>query len=909
MKKTTAFSTIPLAWRLAKDQLLAMKLRTMAAVLIIAAPLSFAWASSFTGVDRIDHGRAEQVIRFGDFGTRFDAQGRTKLSFDQLDSHVQSNSANKAVPVIRNSVRESYQEQCTTCLGQIAWIPSQDSLGGNSQLISGTWPKDSTEVLVADWAVAQGAPTKGKITITHHETPDVTDTDGQGVAEQYTVVGVARTVVGFGKTTYTSVLDDRIRHSVDIKGTNRQYTWFIPGPTLNQNQVDKISSEDLVPSLPGRPAAYGSWALQSMPYLFLTGLAIMVVSGVFLRGFGRMRQSVNTILQNGGSKWTAMILAGMQGAIIAFLVVAVIGAAGALGLIVGQAKPLPEGYPLNADVLQIPWRGMLAYLAATFGLVVTASVIPAVGLRQSQVVEQQKSYSAQDAERDLAPARLGWFTRCGLAFNVVLWPILLVCVFRNVKIPGLRSETSYMLLTGAALVLLTTGVLTAIPFFTWVTSKMRDALWQRDKLDPGVRISLSTGSGLIAATASIVLVAQAALVGHANLASAVQSSGGYITEPINPAQEKSATEIVESLRSSGDFRGVEFFVANRPGDKPSSDSDTNRREARLFSGQCPIDVGKKLDIRGVSACTQQSRLAGRVFVMPATELENVFRLSTAETTHLKSQGALLIGRGHEWETLKKPENLLLAVSTASTSTDEHPIIESRLQLAIQSRTGGFLPGTGDGIRVLIAQEMLQAGSIPSFGTRVLARNRLGMNDGQRRNFRAAASGTPAEPASPATAQAQRFLALAAAFLGLILAVGSAGAAGRVRAMRDLGARFGRRLKVTVQHCFLAGLITSVAGTIFGVLSGLLVGATSIATHPVNYLSWDQPRWGLLWVPFLLPLFAVVFAVPMTWLWSHSTIKASVAGAQRYTAIGTILAAIFIGGVFVWMSMLAGGPVE
>lgn len=264
---------------------------------------------------------------------------------------------------------------------------------------------------MSDVAVAQGAASSGDVHIAQHSDRNATSPKTERSSQSYTIVGVARTVLGRRHIVYTSMLDDDVRRGEVAVGTNRDFMWLVPGPTLTQQQNGSLNALGLQQIQPNDEPYRGTdWAIPVFLLLFLTALACLVTSGVFAQGMGRSRQSLNIVLQNGGSKFMVIACAGVQGLIVALLAAGVYTLTGLVVIGASWFQAPPSHYPLGFDVRIIPWLSLIAPAVGMAALVLVTSIVPAITLRYDAIAQQNKSYSGVDAHRNLKPHRLGWLT-------------------------------------------------------------------------------------------------------------------------------------------------------------------------------------------------------------------------------------------------------------------------------------------------------------------------------------------------------------------------------------------------------------------------------------------------------------------------------------------------------------------
>lgn len=108
-----------LAWHVAFYQLWRMKLRTAAAAMIVAAPLTVLWATTLGDQLRPHNRQVTTALGCGDFPTRLEQHDVSSGTFQQVDDAVQTITNNSAVGVVMNTIDPTFETDCPRCSYQM----------------------------------------------------------------------------------------------------------------------------------------------------------------------------------------------------------------------------------------------------------------------------------------------------------------------------------------------------------------------------------------------------------------------------------------------------------------------------------------------------------------------------------------------------------------------------------------------------------------------------------------------------------------------------------------------------------------------------------------------------------------------------------------------------------------------
>lgn len=875
-----AAEAVILAWRLAWYQATRMKVRMILAALIIAAPVSLLWAASLADGLPIAHDQESRQQELAGYTTRVDAPRGRADTGGKLDAEVRAVVGSRSVPVVVTSVAKTFEDSCARCVQRIAWVSEPAQFGPNSQLVSGRWPTNSREVVVSDYAVAHGATSSGTISLKARDQKSLLR-DSAPAHDEFTIVGVARTVLGSRHIAYTSTLDQSLRAASVRESKSLEHFWFVSGEELSADQQNALDAAGLsmttVSSLPQRDS---EWWFVLWQFLVVTTLACMLVSGVFSAGLGRMRQSLNIVLRNGGSKQFVLLVALMQGVLGAALVIAIMSACALGAVVYGWTQPTSPLVPRGMDWRFVPWDHIIVSILLCAALTLVTSVVPAVGLRYDAVVDQNKTYSGADASQDLAPVCLHTWVKVCLFLCFTLCPLFLVVVFgSHGRLAGysIPAEVGYSVLTGGLALLGTLGIVTSVAFFQWLIARTGESLWTRERVDPSVRVALRA-SGLLAAMAcTLVVVVQGVSFAWPQVSQLTGEHPGQTAVHVGESRWSEATEVVDAVKSSGQFPHLEVFAARRLADADRMPGVGERVETNLFSGDCIGAVGSVFSRRDQPECRVHPKLVAFVEVMPARQLGQVYGLAAEDVEALEENKAILLENPRDSLIHERPEKLTVAVLSAPNDLGTADTLHVRVDFDVVVRKHRHMGGWP---KILIADEALRDQRVPLAISKVIARQRLGLTRGQTDQVRQLSTGRTDQETAVSHGGMPVPQALAAAFLGFLLALGSVGLTGRVRALHDYGASFWQRWRVVAQYCGIVSVIASLGATAFGYLGGGVAALAMTLDARPTYLSWFLPHWTSVAVVGCLPIAALASSVPLTAVWSRMPVDTGIARSHR-----------------------------
>lgn len=598
----------------------------------------------------------------------------------------------------------------------------------------------------------------------------------------------------------------------------------------------------------------------------------------------------------------------MQGALVGAMVCAVQAGVGFGRVALAISQTLPAQYPLGADLAAVPYVPMLVMLVATFGFVVTASVGPAAYLRIAEVTQQSKSYTAAEAQHDFAPAQLAAWTKVGLIAALVSWPLLVILFRWQPSSPRLPAEVTYAVVLLAPAVVVAVSIPSVVAGFDWLVKRIRDHLWRRSKLESGARVSLSTGGLVTALCAGLVVFFQAFMVGWP-ATSTSRAQSGYESYNLASQGNEIPDDVIRRIHNSGEFSGVQMSPVFDLGTAPTSGAEERKLETHVLPGTCWEANGRLVDGRGVVSCQPQIWTRMHLTVMRIDDLRTKYALNEAEVSKLAAGIALVRRTSHAAETTQYRDGVTLDRFSRTRGTGGRTTVASRVSMPVQTKTVESIPARAGNFRVLVAQEYLQQNGVATYASQLETRRRVSLNWWEKQRLLSLIGGEQSNAfASTRTfgfSRSSRVLMSVAGFLGVLVALSSLGAAGQVRALRDLGASFGRRYRVVAQYCALAGLVVAFAGSVFGVFAGGLVSGAAVLTTHDSYVSWQQPLWQYMWIPLLIPLVAVLCAAPLTSVWSRSATDAVASGKWHQLHFLGVGVTVAIVAVSVWLVITGG----
>lgn len=867
---TKLMNTLGLAARLARNSLWGIKLYSILTILIIAAPLSICWAFAMKPMMEQRTARSAQVLGYDKYESRAQRWSIPVHDFARVDQDVKAIAGKDTVSIITsplNDVRDSWA--CSgDCLKWILWGPAEGTLAKTSQLVSGRWPTNSREVLVSDTAVADGAQDSGTIKL---------NVDGRE-SQTFTIVGVGRTVLGQRNTVYTSILDEAITKADGLPTDRQRNMWLFPGNSLSNSQEKQLKELGLTVGRRADVAKAGFLRPDVGLAAVLTAFAALVCSQVFSIGLSRLRQSLNTIMQNGGNRRVTLSCCLMQGTIVGALAAALSSVVALAAAAYIKSTPTPAFHPLGNDLREIPVMLIAAMGGLTFLVTLLASLIPALTLRPGNVVEQAKTFSGREADLTLTKTRLtSWeIALTGSFFSAVVIASALTGVESDglgshfTAIVGQTMPASLRIFVLPTLVVWSLAAL--FPLFRTAIDAAREWLYRKSHIGPGTRQSLAYNTPLMSVASWLVLIV--VFTGAFESFSRVTRSNpsGTHVAYVSPDLPQSLPTVIDKLAADPALKGIELFPQyTLDRSLPGSGQKTG---ASLYVGTCPVAVGKTHG--DLSApCGDAIQMGEMAFGVPDAALTKLYNVDANTLARMRRGAALLFPPADtpHWSSAEMTQNARLVKFDAAQSADADKTQVTELTQAHVLPAMPRAPWQEEmQAHYVFSEAWLREQGYPLAPSRVLIRSRSPLHKSQQYKVEdAVTTGRRVDyvdgPDNPV--DLPRILIVLAAGLGLLLALSSHKLTNSLRALGDLGATFPRRLLPVVQHCCFAGSAAAGLGLVGGLLlAGIAYVPLHLVVKPYAFgVEWNTMVY--LSYVVVIPLAAVAMAVPCTVLWTFA----------------------------------------
>lgn len=887
--KNNVTAPIRLAWRLAAHTMWAMKLRVLIAALIIAAPMCVAVSLHADREIISDTVKAHQVQTYGSFGTMIQRKWASKTALAEHDRAVKDIVGQEAVMTVSSptgTLMNNYE--CPECERRILWTPAQGALGKNSQLVSGRWPKHSNQLLVSDHAVANGAQSSGPISL---------KLGGGQEAEQYNIVGVARTIIGEKPVLYTSVLDERITTRGELPIGGQFTTWFVPEKRLTTSQTEQLGRLGYtIRYRDNVEASKAHWTHPAMPYFALTALASVAVLQVFAFGLGRLRQTLNTIIQNGGSRRFVLLCAAAQGLILAGLGAAIVTVVGAIAVTIAYHTKSLHQYPLGIDLRTIP-----AGMVATSSMVVAAcalvtSMIPAIGLTQGNVAEQAKTFTARDADKTLATPKLRVWHVVTLVAVCLGWAGLFAAGGWEAGSRGKTVSNDPATYFAALAPLVVGSLVVGVAVSRVALGKARESLFRRQLIDEAVRKSLAA-SGVMVGVAACAFAALPGNFMYMHLLTPVLSNpSGITTQTLQNDDKARGIEILKRAQNQLGLSESQAFTTAAVDRTALVDAGIGDPKSSIYMGTCTLDVGQ---VFKTNPCSSEQKSWSHVAVVDLDRIVDVYRLTPTQREKIRN-GAILepISSASPQRDEQPTPATLVTFAKATGSQPNTTVVKKSMSLDVLRVDYRGWPQIlkTDGV-VLMATEFAKTQKLPLHTTDINIKRRQALTFNETTELQQVTGGYGAVNLYLAewnTAFSNLAIyAVPCALLGLLLALSSFKLAGKLSTMKKLGAAFKSRHAATLRHCLVALSVSAVAGLSAGTcIAALAYGAFVWGAQPlyttVSLTGAAVTLSGIL----VIPLFTLLFAPACTWMWSRTGLAGQSNTPSAYVA--PVLGALALG---------------
>lgn len=890
---TKVIANLLLATRLAIFQLWRMKLRALVAVLVIATPASagLMFATKYIMEERTK--TSAQVLGYDKYETRFQRWNIDQDNFADIDQKIKAIAGDETVSILTSPLGTARELQGSGREAEwILWGPQKGALPQTSRLVSGRWPQNSREVLVSDVAVRNGAASTGTVSLVVDAAP----------AQDYTIVGVGRTVIGERHSKFTSVLDDRVTAVGSVPTDRQRNLWLIPGKTLRQDQIKQIEALGVVAGVRKDVRATGEWPGVLFGVLPLTLLACLVVTQVFLHGLGRMRQSVNTIVQNGGSTSTALTYSLMQGFILgalAALLVVVVGLSTAAYVL---STPAPSTHPLQVELRSMPAGLMLGLAMLIVCCTAAMSTIAAATARQSNTSHQAKTYTAKQADFDLMVPPVSKRVK-------VLGALLVAGVSAGLVLRKVNHDFSDELDTSLFLVAMLCalgGVVAAIgvmhPVILHVMGRLREALYSRERIGPAVRQSLGAGSPIVGICAvvtvgSSLVAVLITLQGDPNL-----DRSGWTSHTLGTTQQKDYPNVVSQIKEHPQLRKSRLdTIYTLPGGNDSQNQASERTQ--LVQTDCQLRSGRKLSEQDYG-CPSDLASGVRVAVAEDETLKALYRVSPTLLAKMHDGTALRLDYSETARADSEDEDRLQLVRfvPAASGKSSEDLVQNVEDLRVVTHLrDGLTRNIPDSYFYVMSAAWFKKESVPLAPSHVMLRSRTAPTP-EEQAWMSQVTGSKNSnynsfPARWPHYGYVRVYVTLALLLGVIISLSSFGLAGTLATMRTLGHGYWRRFRLVAAHCLFAGLVASVLASAMAAAIALAMWLPQALVRPNYLISFQVEYLWLLVVGLLIPASACLVALPVTWLWSRTGARSASTGIT-----GSLKPVI---GVFVLLVVLYG----